>query len=489
MPNNGSLKWCLLIVAIIALFAYHRQNRTESSWESFNRPQGLESEVQLKQNEVYTGVPVRDENLSAIMDSQQPIANQVEEIVADEFKIDSLDEFSIPNSDGNGSLPDSLADDEIVIEEFPEESELANDYMIQNEYFSNAEAMQSQAPERVADATPNQLPRVASADRSMQTNQVPPMPNMATGFGNVFNPSRPFMVPEGVQIKVVQHIEYGKSLARRGAMHGAKKEFENALRLIAQAIDYKLNTSEYSDRLFTAMIALDEADDYYFAQGENKGRVDVAAVASRHQTKIVNEQQLERMTAVDVMQAYYDYVQQQFVVCGGHTVVAGEALFCLGKLYVMQSKSLADGSLLDNAKAIVHHRAALASNNRNYKSANELAVLLAKTGRFEQSKKLLVHSLKVKQVARAWENLSYVHQQLGETQLSQLALSEYQRVLSAPPAQNRIQWVSPEQFARQSDEPAELRTAQAISQPAAAPKRSASSTNQFPLKGMLKRMF
>ena len=42
-------------------------------------------------------------------------------------------------------------------------------------------------------------------------------------------------LPRGVLVKVVNHIEYGKSLARRGATFGARQEFVAALKLVAQS--------------------------------------------------------------------------------------------------------------------------------------------------------------------------------------------------------------------------------------------------------------
>ena len=328
------------------------------------------------------------------------------------------------------------------------------------------------------DPLPNKLPKP-------QHNFVPASPQRVTPPS--YASQQPVRLPEGVQIKVVQHIEYGKSLARRGATFGAQKEFQNALRLVAQAIDYQNNTRGLTGRLSSAFLALREADDFYYAQSEHEGIVDVATIAKHHDSKILNEQTAIRMTPVDAMQAYYNYVQEQFIACTGKSVVAGEALYCLGKLYVVKGKSVVDGSQLDNAKAIVHHRSAIGCDNRNYKSANELAVLLAKSGRMEQAKNLLVHSLKIKQIPRAWENLAFIHQQMGQAKLSNLAFAEFQRTLNEPPTTNQIQWIAPDQFARQSQQPASLRTAQAI----AIPPTPAANNNQksTTLKNMLKKVF
>lgn len=495
MARSGNLKWCLLIVAFIALFAYHRSNR-QTDWQGrLGESQGVDetSDLQLEVNDVYTGVPARDESMP-VESIEDGIAAQVENAL----------QFATDRTDGAMEMVDEVPMDfnaleqEIPFGDFSEATEQASEPAFEettsilgnanggmvNEFAQQPDSLDHLRSEMVQSTTLETLP---SKLPKPQHNFVPAPPRQRQTPARAIMPAKPFRLPDGVQIKVVQHIEYGKSLARRGATFGAQKEFQSALRLVAQAIDYKNNSRELTSRLSSAFLALREADDFYFAQSEHEGIVDVLTIGKRHDSDILTEEMLSQMTPVDAMQAYYNYVQDQFIVCGGKTVVAGEALYCLGKLFVVKSKSVVDGSQLDNAKAIVHHRSAIGCDSRNYKSANELAVLLAKAGRMKQAKNLLVHSLKVKQIPRAWENLAFIHQQLGEAKLAELAFTEFQRTLEAPPATNQIQWIAPDQFARQSQQQSSLRTAQAIPVPQApAVDKNQKSTS---LKNVLKKMF
>ena len=312
-------------------------------------------------------------------------------------------------------------------------------------------------------------------------------PQPVASDGEFLRPLRsPVRLSKGVQSKAIRHIEYGKSLARRGAVYGARKEFYSALRLIAQAVDHQTQTDDYSTGLQQALLALKEADDFYEAQQRATETVSVLSIAKHHKSKVLTQQQMESMKPIQAMQAYYNSIQKKFAVAGGKSVIAGEAMFCLGKLYLIQGKDLTDGDPLDNAKAIVHHRAALDCNHENYKSANELAVLLAQTGRMQQAKNLLIHGLKVRRVPQAWENLAHIHQQLGENDLAQKAIIEYQLMMDAPPTTHQITWVEPEAFAAQSAEPAALRTAMN-------PRRAGAEVNrpekQSGLKKILNKVF
>lgn len=227
-------------------------------------------------------------------------------------------------------------------------------------------------------------------------------------------------------------------------------------------MDNHFQTRAYSEKLYLAMTAFNEADDFYFAQAEDNGRVDVPTLVNRHQSRILNENQASTMTPMAAMQAYYHHVQQQLVECSGHTRVAGEALYCLGKLFSLKAGNDQEGGgRLDNAKALVFFDAAVTCDPGHYQSANELGVLMAKSGRLEQARQLFQASLSIRQLPQVWSNLAQVHIKLGETQLAQLAETEYQRMLANPPSEKdaKIKWMSPERFAGDANQNLPLRTA------------------------------
>ena len=446
MAKSGNFKWCVLFVACIALYVYQRSQSGQQNQQS---PFGVSSQLQGSGSEsaefddgVYTAtVPARDFNS----------VNEINSVVDQNIDDDFLD----------GELNDNF-------EELNSAPELAP-AMPEEQGFSSVE------PDSFQGDLEDELFEFESQD-SVPT-EVEQLPVRRKSEVTAANPAMD--LPEGVNMKAVQQIEYGKSLARRGAAFGAKNSFHNAMRLIAQAVDYQTGTQDYTDSLYRATVALKEADDFFFAQGENGGRVDVPSIARNHESMILSPAQMQSMTPVQAMQEYYNYIQKNYAVAGGNSIVASEAMFCLGKLYVVKGKDIIEGSPLDNAKAIVHHRAALECNDGNYKSANELAVLLAKTGRLDQAKNLLLHSLKIKQVPQAWENLAFVHDQLGERDLAQLAITEFQRMMNAPPTTQQINWVAPQQFANGGVEPAALRTAMNPQPVLASPRPPKQSTVSY----------
>jgi tetratricopeptide (TPR) repeat protein len=98
------------------------------------------------------------------------------------------------------------------------------------------------------------------------------------------------------------------------------------------------------------------------------------------------------------MQRYFGFASSQLQVATGQNAVAAEALYCLGKLHTVQAKFGANDSKLDIAKAIVFHQAAIASDSSNFRSANELGVLMANSGRLKESQEMLKRSLQIQQL-------------------------------------------------------------------------------------------
>lgn len=261
-------------------------------------------------------------------------------------------------------------------------------------------------------------------------------------------PSR-FAVSETVAHKAIHHIEYGKSLSRRGAAFAAKQEFFHALSLIAQAIDSQDTKNNYSKSLNNALVAVRETEDLFVGSSESQIGLDVARVVESHQSKIIAADVAGTMTPVQVIQRYFAFAENQLSIAGGQNVVAAEALYCLGKLHSVISKHDPNPDRLDVAKAIMFHRAALQCDSKNYRSANELGALYAKSGHMNESKAMLTRSLIIRQTPQAWANLAIIHQRLGESHLAELAKTEFEikagnRMPNGIP--NTIQWVSPQKF-------------------------------------------
>ncbi len=256
-------------------------------------------------------------------------------------------------------------------------------------------------------------------------------------------------LPDSVAHKAVHNIEYGKSLSRRGAAFAARQEFYSSLRILAQSHDTRAGGTAYTRALRDSIIALKEAEDFIVSDTETQIGLNVDAVVEGHSTKVIPASEAVHMTAIGAMQRYFAFASNQLRVASGQNTVAAEALYCLGKLHTVQAKFGANSSKLDMAKAIVFHQAAMASDASNFRSANELGVLLANSGRLQESQEMLKRSLQIQQLPQAWKNLAVVHQRAGENQLAQLAQQEFlisSNQQSAGMAQDTIRWVEPTAF-------------------------------------------
>ncbi len=258
-----------------------------------------------------------------------------------------------------------------------------------------------------------------------------------------------FTVSDSVAQKAANHIEYGKSLARRGATFAARQEFYNALQLVAQAIDSDLAEPSFTKSLSEALMALREASDFYVADSESQIGLNTAVVVETHSSKIVTIDEARSSTPIELMQKYYAFAEERFILASGHNVVSAEAMYCLGKLHSVMSRHDPHADRLDIAKAMVYHRACLECDPSNFRSANELGTLLARNGQLQEAKATLKRSLLIKQTPQAWKNLSIVHERMGEKDLAELANQEYvinsQAVLSNE-IPSSIQWIDATSF-------------------------------------------
>ena len=280
-----------------------------------------------------------------------------------------------------------------------------------------------------------------------------PNGNAVTSFApEQVQPVTPFQMglSEAAAQQAVHHIEYGKSLSRRGASFAARQEFFSALRVIAQANDASTGGVDFTNALTDGIRALKEAEDFVVSSSEVGGVIDVSGTIEAHKTKILTKGQVKNISSLAAMQEYYSFAQQQFDFAGGRNVVTAEAFHCLGKLHtVMANNKKTMPGNLDVAKAIVFHKSSLLSNPSNPASANELGVLMAKTGQLNQATELFKQSLIAQASPQAWNNLAKTHHRLGETQMAQLAETEFAIAAKSPAvtiASAGIQWVPNGQF-------------------------------------------
>lgn len=247
---------------------------------------------------------------------------------------------------------------------------------------------------------------------------------------------------EAVAQQAVHHIEYGKSLARRGASQAAGQEFFSALKVIAQANDSVAQSNTFSKSLAQAVLAMREAKDFVNPNVEAQMVVEVSGITESHRSNIVSPTESKTTTPTQAMLKYFAFAQQKLDEAGGRNPVTAEALYCLGKLHTAASANRSVPKKSDVAKAITFHRAALQANKNNHRSANELGVLMAKTGQLAQATSYFKQSLISNPTPQTWQNLAKVHERLGEQDLASLAKNEFSvAVQTRSQGASAIQWL------------------------------------------------
>jgi len=128
----------------------------------------------------------------------------------------------------------------------------------------------------------------------------------------------------------------------------------------------------------------------------------------------------------------------------------------MGKLHTFLNRNQKVLGPYETAQSVVYHQAALLSDNQHHRSANELGVLLARSGRLEQSKLLFERSLMAQPTIRTWQNLAEAHRRLGESDFANQAAAEVQILANnpAPTGSTNIQWKSVNVF--NADAPLEI---------------------------------
>jgi Flp pilus assembly protein TadD len=174
------------------------------------------------------------------------------------------------------------------------------------------------------------------------------------------------------------------------------------------------------------------------------------------------------------VQKYYTYAQEQLAAAVQPSREGSQLLTALGKVYVEMNREPARLAADAKTKGLVCQQAALLADPSNARAANELGVLLAREGRFEEARDWLRHSARLKPQLETWHNLAAVHGSLGETQLA-AAARDQSIVLARRQGQGlggpqvQVKQVSPSVFAGQPQPSAGAATvsASAASQTAA----------------------
>jgi tetratricopeptide (TPR) repeat protein len=243
-----------------------------------------------------------------------------------------------------------------------------------------------------------------------------------------------------------------EDLAARGAHYAARAETIKALRVVTQTLDTQIGSDTHSRALANAMRALQEAEDFTPAGSHLEAELNLGRLVERHRTPVLRGENLQRVTSFVAQQRYLTYAQEQLVVASGRLPAASRALFDLGRICMALGNTSSNTRSLHLPKAVTLYQAALMVNGRNALAANELGVLLARSGQLEDARAVLLHGASVGPEPEIWHNLAVVHHRLGEVELAQRAQLQARMTTpsrSRPPeaiGNSNVRWVDASEF-------------------------------------------
>lgn len=251
----------------------------------------------------------------------------------------------------------------------------------------------------------------------------------------------------------------GFELSGRGAYLSARAEFIAALRLVSQGLDTERQTSMHSQALAMGLTALKEATDFAPEGSKLEADLDLAGMIGRHRTPVLKGADLSTLTPMTALQCYLTFAQEQLGVAAGREVAGSMALRGLGKLYETMADRKMQDALSARPKAMVFYQASLLACSQNFLASNDLGVLLARNGRYEDARVALEHSLSILPQPTGWHNLELVYQQLGNAAGAREAKARGEALQKAGSstqprrAPNQlVQWIDPQAFAQTNQE-------------------------------------
>lgn len=269
------------------------------------------------------------------------------------------------------------------------------------------------------------------------------------------------------EVTATKYMQAAVRFAGRRAFAAAHAELETALKTLAAGADASSVRPTHVHSVTSALLALREAEDFFPGGAAIQHGQSVREIAKRHRTIVVRD--LDRdLSATEAVETYYGFAQQSLLAAVGHSHTSSDVLYQLGKLYTATTSTPVIATQAHTVRATLFHQTALVIDESNYRAANELGVLLAKSGQWQNARTYLLHSLTVQQLPEAWFNLSKVHDRLGEADLAARARYEYKLSSGSsvtPLKRPAVQWVSPQQFGSMpAPTPASLMPAVARSQ-------------------------
>jgi len=322
-----------------------------------------------------------------------------------------------------------------------------------------ARLAQAQPMPLPADGPDLEPPRQSAGSPTDNRTTIAPLPPIASPIATSIAPPNFGPLPRSAELDAVTrqadaHTALGFELAQRGAIYSARAEFVAALHTIAGALDSASAGNSHDEMLEEGLQALDEADDFAANGAMAQSDADVSRIVAGHQTPVLKDAPLSGLSCTAALSRYLTFAQEQLAGCTAGVPAGSAALYGLGKIYCVPESMHGPADPTHGAKAVALHQAALLVDSRNYRSANELGVLLARFGRLHEARAALLRSIAVSPQPTTWQNLAAVHRLLGERDLaarayheSVLAAARPSRTGAAGRSAHIVQWLDPATFA------------------------------------------
>jgi tetratricopeptide (TPR) repeat protein len=310
-------------------------------------------------------------------------------------------------------------------------------------------------------------------------------------------PVAPSVQPRGeLTTQLLPAVQRGFGLAQRGALYAARTEFVQVLRRVAQARDAAGDTSEHSRALAAGLRALDEAEDFVPEGVQLEAELDVRTTASSHRTNVLPEVTKD-VSPLEALALYHEFAQGQLKKAVVDEQAGSMALYGLGTIY-SRLAARNDDEVQLTRNAITMYAAALDACPNNHLAANELGVLICRSGRANEAAALFKQSINFAPSAVAYHNLAIAQQRSGllgqaaANELESQRLAALERARGDVSRRAGVHWVTPEEMARAS-QPIHRAPTMPVQQPAMAPQqappakstwqRVVDSTRAIPLPG------
>lgn len=246
-------------------------------------------------------------------------------------------------------------------------------------------------------------------------------------------------------------VQRAFSLANRGMLYSARREFLRALRTLAHAKDASVGGREFSRKLSSGIRTLDESDDFLPHGSQLESEMYLETIVSSHHTSLLKNGCATNVSPPAAIEAYHDQVADQLGMAMAGEPAGSMALYGLARIHQHFAMKDAVDSMANVDKAVALHRAALLAHPRNHLAANEAGVLLARQGRLVKATSMLERAAYLAPTSVGHHNLAAVQLRRGQHKLAN-ATAKQARILSMQQqtAADRVgagvAWVDPRSF-------------------------------------------